>query len=755
MRNNGTGQTDRPIINCARVRMIEGGTGGAVHAPWCEDFQQGIPASWTLFNVDGLTPHASVSFVNNAWVARADGNTQSTTDTAAVSTSWYSPVGTADDWLITPLLALGANDLLSWSAVATDVNFADGYEVRVSTTTATTAAFMSNAALMTVAAENQAWTDRNINLAAMGYANQDVFIAFRNNSIDKFLLYIDDVCLSEVQSHDAAVIGVDTFSEYTQIPLDQTRPLMLGATVENLGAQAVTGVFVTADVMDGSGSVVHTVNSTPLATLAPTATNSFTLPSWTPTTLGTYQAVYSVHINETDVNAANDTDSSFTLGITDSTFARDDGVITGSLGIGAGTPGQLGQTFNLVQPAELTSVTFFLNNPSAGEDISVSIYSVTDTPVNLLGTSIVVPVPVAGPQTITLPIAGGPLQLPAGDFALLVEEGDSNITLGYTNNIFTAGATWVNFTGSPIGWGNNEDFGFSVTYVLRANFGEAESCEAPEGLYTDKLKPFSARAHWAPSSNAYRYQIRGRNVNNANWFQILLPIGGPELRDFLGLGNNTTYVWQVRTWCDAAGSDISPWSVMDTFTTGCYAPDSTWESIVTSNGARLDWTKADGAVGYEIKGRKIGGTLATIFIGGGNTLLKDVAGLLPATTYEWVIRTYCDVNGVKKSDFTAFNQFTTSTGARLAGVTDPFGSPDDVMVSVHPNPFADQFSISLSNETENVEIEVTDLVGKTRLIENYNSFAESSFAIEGEAGVYFVTIRIGGQIHAIHRMVKQ
>ena len=84
----------------------------------------------------------------------------------------------------------------------------------------------------------------------------------------------------------------------------------------------------------------------------------------------------------------------------------------------------------MVQPAELTSVTFFLNNPSAGEDISVSIYSVTDTPVNLLGTSIVVPVPVAGPQTITLPIAGGPLQLPAGDFALLVEEGDSNITLG-------------------------------------------------------------------------------------------------------------------------------------------------------------------------------------------------------------------------------------------------------------------------------------------------------------------------------------
>lgn len=95
-----------------------------------EDFQQGIPGSFTLINVDGLTPFGNVAYVTDAWVAREDFNVAG--DTVATSTSYYSPAGQSDDWLVTPAIALGAQPIMNWEAYAPDAGFADGYEVYVS-----------------------------------------------------------------------------------------------------------------------------------------------------------------------------------------------------------------------------------------------------------------------------------------------------------------------------------------------------------------------------------------------------------------------------------------------------------------------------------------------------------------------------------------------------------------------------------------------------------------------------------------------
>ena len=65
-----------------------------------EDFQQGIPATWTLINADGLTPSANVAYVTDAWIGRED-IVVNASDSVAISTSWYSPAGASDDWLIT------------------------------------------------------------------------------------------------------------------------------------------------------------------------------------------------------------------------------------------------------------------------------------------------------------------------------------------------------------------------------------------------------------------------------------------------------------------------------------------------------------------------------------------------------------------------------------------------------------------------------------------------------------------------------
>src|SRR5688572_10583990 len=80
-----------------------------------ENFNNGFPASWTRINLDGLVPHASVSFVNNAWVAYEDVDSTGVGDSVAVATSYYSPAGTANDWMISPPIPLkNHGNILSW-----------------------------------------------------------------------------------------------------------------------------------------------------------------------------------------------------------------------------------------------------------------------------------------------------------------------------------------------------------------------------------------------------------------------------------------------------------------------------------------------------------------------------------------------------------------------------------------------------------------------------------------------------------------
>ena len=76
--------------------------------------------------------------------------------------------------------------------------------------------------------------------------------------------------------------------------------------------------------------------------------------------------------------------------------------------------------------------------------------------------------------TAQLNLIGGGLELDPGRYVILVNEPmDANIQLLTSDDRATAGTTWINWPNSPLGdWGNNEDFNFSNTYILRAVFEE-------------------------------------------------------------------------------------------------------------------------------------------------------------------------------------------------------------------------------------------------------------------------------------------
>jgi hypothetical protein len=180
-----------------------------------EDFVNGIPGTWMTIDNDGLTINANVSAqfgATSSWIGAADYD--NTVDTVAMSTSWFDPAGTADDWLISPSIALTSNNTLAWQEEAQDPNYLDTYEVRISTTTPTIGGFMANPALLTVGgASGGAWAPQTVDLQAAGYANQNVYLAWRNNSNDMFVLMIDDIVISAPVVGAPCTIAADSWSD--------------------------------------------------------------------------------------------------------------------------------------------------------------------------------------------------------------------------------------------------------------------------------------------------------------------------------------------------------------------------------------------------------------------------------------------------------------------------------------------------------------------------------------------------------------
>ncbi|MDW3646057.1 MAG: M36 family metallopeptidase [Bacteroidia bacterium] len=130
-------------------------------------------------------------------------------DPISASTSWFDTPGQADDWMITPAINLGGNNQLSWRAISLDQNFSDDYEVRISTTGNTIADFMANPPLLTVNGENPFFTNRSLDLSALGFNNQTVYVAFRNISVDKYILVIDDVSVFDVPDYSNKIVLID------------------------------------------------------------------------------------------------------------------------------------------------------------------------------------------------------------------------------------------------------------------------------------------------------------------------------------------------------------------------------------------------------------------------------------------------------------------------------------------------------------------------------------------------------------------
>jgi thiol-disulfide isomerase/thioredoxin len=194
-----------------------------------EDFNDGIPETFTLTDVDGLTP-ANTNLSVGSFFART-----LTGQECAASYSWFNPVGVADDWMATPSITIPESDApisLQFDALGFEAAFPDGVEVYISTTGATPADFMDDPIYSTTdTGEPEIWTTRALDISS--YKGQDIYVAFRNNSNDQNILGIDNIIIKELADNDASLanISIDNVTEGDR---------SIDVVIKNVGGNAIT-----------------------------------------------------------------------------------------------------------------------------------------------------------------------------------------------------------------------------------------------------------------------------------------------------------------------------------------------------------------------------------------------------------------------------------------------------------------------------------------------------------------------------------
>lgn len=160
-----------------------------------EDFQFGIPNVWQVRNLDGFTPDTAVAEYTQAYISKLDPSDTLNVNLTASSTSYFSPVGIANRWLISPGIQLGPyGNSVEWKAKSHDPSYPETYLVLVSKTDDLAASFTDTIGY--VVQEYADWTTRTVNLSDLGFDNETIFVAFILQTDDGFKFYVDDFSIS-------------------------------------------------------------------------------------------------------------------------------------------------------------------------------------------------------------------------------------------------------------------------------------------------------------------------------------------------------------------------------------------------------------------------------------------------------------------------------------------------------------------------------------------------------------------------------
>ncbi|OFY23773.1 MAG: hypothetical protein A2X02_03630 [Bacteroidetes bacterium GWF2_29_10] len=286
-------------------------------------------------------------------------------------------------------------------------------------------------------------------------------------------------------------------------------------------------------------------------------------------------------------------------------------------------------------------------------------------------------------------------------------------------------------------------------------------CDMATNLIADSITTTSAKLTWVRPSKGYQYYLRYALNGSSSWTYVTLDSTATSYT-VTGLTSTTSYQWQMRTFCQG-GTVVSNFTPIYNFTTlnNCNAPSGLLTNNITSSKAVLNWNSVTGANYILVRYRIQAGLWKYLWLAGTAQVVQigcDVCApadkLQPNTTYEWQIRSVCDVDKTVYSNFTDIETFNTLPLKKLnENILTAKNNITSNKLSIYPNPFKNQTTVSYSvKENSLVNITVYNLLGEkvATLVDEQkvagNHKIEFQSGNEKNNGIYIVRLNINGEI---------
>ena len=186
--------------------------------------------------------------------------------------------------------------------------------------------------------------------------------------------------------------------------------------------------------------------------------------------------------------------------------------------------------------------------------------------------------------------------------------------------------------------------GLMFSFFLLQNSESKAACNIPAGLTTTNITSTGAKLNWATTvadSFLVRYYVSG---STTYLYKTVKP-GTVITTTLTGLYPNTTYYWQIRSWC-TNGTSGAYQTTPATFTTlnqsvNCVTPNLTATGTITANTAAISWNPMVTADSFQVRYNVKNTTNYVWLKYAGSVHNTTITGLLPNTIYEWSVRCIC------------------------------------------------------------------------------------------------------------------
>ncbi len=231
-----------------------------------DDFEDNSLEGYTLYNLDELTPDDPdlSTMADSAWTIRFISSQGWEFGNSAFSVSWYeNDEGPSDDWLITPAIQIGEGAILEWDAMAitSSGDFRDRYQVFISSSPELEdLGLLAPEFTMGDTGEVDAPVHRMLDLGALGYANETIYVAFRNNTQGYDPEQPigpgnggNELAIDNIEVNDESTLSVSDNSPVDFIKV-QPNPVAKGIQI-NLTFSLKNSEMVQIEVMDITGKI--------------------------------------------------------------------------------------------------------------------------------------------------------------------------------------------------------------------------------------------------------------------------------------------------------------------------------------------------------------------------------------------------------------------------------------------------------------------------------------------------------------------